>query len=289
MSKRSCPDQITADSRYDPHDLLAVSPQLDYTVDFATPRPLCLRNKHKDVNYRCLSVSATVLARLTPSLAQWHDVLFLLQPRVDDVDDVRDGQPRLGNVGRDDNLALVVRGSVEDLTLLDVGEVSVERGGEDLRGCYKVSAWRDTLAALFSALPVLTSSIPGGSCLLHCSRLLTRLSISSWPAIRIVIDLFVSACGITGLRVLKYRLTWHKDQDIPWRQIEVNLQTLPKSRLDLVRSRISLGVMDDDRVRSTFDEEDRGAVQVNKGRFSGRQDRSESSAKQRDDRTGLAC
>jgi hypothetical protein len=174
---------MTADSRYDPHDPLAVSPQPDYTVDFATPRPLRARNKHKNVNYRSLPASATVLARLTPSLAQWHDILLLLQPRVDDVDDVRDGQPRLGNVRRDDNLALVVRGSVEDLTLLDVGEVSVERGGEDLRGCYRRSAWQDTLGALFSALPVLTSSIPGGSCLLHCSRLLTRLSISSWPAV----------------------------------------------------------------------------------------------------------
>jgi hypothetical protein len=140
---------MTADSRYDPHDPLAASPQLDCTVDSATPRPLRSRNKHKNVNYRCLPASAPVLARLTPSLAQWHDVLLLLQSRVDDVDDVRDGQPRLGNVGRDDNLALVVRGSVEDLTLFDVGEVSIERGGEDLRGCYKVSAWENALAPLF--------------------------------------------------------------------------------------------------------------------------------------------
>lgn len=109
--------------------------------------------QHKDVNYRSLPVSATVLATLTPSLAQWHDVLLLLQSRVDDIDDVGYGQPRLGNVGRDDNLALVIRGKVEDLTLLDVGEVSVERGGEDLRDGLKISAWQDTLAALFSALP----------------------------------------------------------------------------------------------------------------------------------------
>jgi hypothetical protein len=289
MSKRSSSRQMIADSRYDPHDPLAVSPQLDYTVDFATPRPLCSRNKHKTVNYRSLPASATVVARLTSSLAQRHDVLLLLQPRVDDVDDVRDGQPRLGNVGRDDDLALVIRGSVEDLTLLDVGEVSVERGGEDLRGYYKVSAWKNALAAVFSALPSLTSSIPGGSCLLHCSRLLTRLSISSWPRDRIIIGPFVSSCGMGGLHVLEYRLTRHKHQDIPWRQIEVNLQTLPKSRLDLVRSRISLGVVDDDRISSSLDEEDRCAVKVNRGRFSGRQDRSESSAKQRDDRTGLAC
>jgi hypothetical protein len=154
MSKRSSSRQMIADSRYDPHDPLAVSPQLDYTVDFATPRPLCSRNKHKTVNYRSLPASATVVARLTSSLAQRHDVLLLLQPRVDDVDDVRDGQPRLGNVGRDDDLALVIRGSVEDLTLLDVGEVSVERGGEDLRDCVRVSAWRDKLAAhCFSTLP----------------------------------------------------------------------------------------------------------------------------------------
>lgn len=159
----------------------------------------------------------------------------------------------------------MVRGEVEDLTLLDVGEVSVERGGEDLRDGLKISAWQDTLAALFSALSVLTSSMPGGSCLLHCSRLLTRLSISSWPAIRIVIDLFVSSCGMGDLCDLELDLTWHKHQDIPWRQIEVDLQTLPKSRLDLVRPRISLGVVDDDRVRSTFDEEDRSAVQVDRG------------------------
>jgi hypothetical protein len=140
---------MTADSRYDPHDPLAVSPQRDYTVDFATPRPLCSRNKHKNVNYMSLPASAAMLARLTPSLAQWHDVLLLLQPRVDDVDDLGYGQPRLGNVGRDNDLALVVRGSVEDLTLFDVGEVSIERGGEDLRGCYKVSAWENALAPLF--------------------------------------------------------------------------------------------------------------------------------------------
>lgn len=280
---------MTADSRYDPHDPLAVSPPHDYTADFATPRPLCSRNKHKNVNSRSLPASATVLARLTPSLAQWHDILLLLQSRVDDVDDVRDGQSRLGNVGRDDNLALVVGGRVEDLTLFDVGEVSIERGGEDLRDSYRRSARRDTLAASFSELSVLTSSIPGGSCLLHCSRLLTRLSISSWPAIRIVIDLSVSSCGMGGLHVLESELTWHKHQDIPWRQIEVNLQTLPKSRLDLVRSRISLGVVNDDRVRSTFDEEDRRAVQVNRGRFSGCQNQSRGSSKQRDNRTGLAC
>lgn len=69
---------MTADSRYDPHDPLAVSPQLDYTAGFAAPRPLCSRNKNKNINYRCLPASAAMLARLTSSLAQWHDILFLL-------------------------------------------------------------------------------------------------------------------------------------------------------------------------------------------------------------------
>jgi len=115
-------------SPFDPHVRLVVSPQLDCKASSVKPRPLSGRGDRVSGGpTRC-----EALRQLTASLAERYDVLFLLQPRIHHVDNVRDGQPGLGDIGRDDNLALVIRGRVEHLTLFDVGQVAVQRSGEDL-------------------------------------------------------------------------------------------------------------------------------------------------------------
>lgn len=132
-----------------------------------------------------------ILEGLTPPRihTQRNDVFLLLQPRIHDVDDIGDRQPRLGNIGRDDNLSPVIRRGVEDLTLFHVGQVAVERGREDL-----VDPGWELFVALFQALDQAVDLFL--ACDVGMQHALS-VSARSWRC------------------ALGPALTWHKDEHVP--------------------------------------------------------------------------